>query len=226
VKLTSRDDGNVLSFDGLTAPTGCDLLDRGASCVFETAASFVVSGSKPFLAVQYMTGQGRGPHADEICVMHASDPDCTDPIQGGPDLWCSDHANDPLCEGFKEWCELRPTNLSCVGDPAMVTEVPIDQYRNSYDFLVPDTYVFNYLNVTAPVGVTVYLDGLDIGPLDGTTRVDVGTSYVLTIVPIGAGAHRLESGNDERFGVKVYGVARYTSYAYPAGLDLAPINIY
>ncbi len=28
----------------------------------------------------------------------------------------------------------------------------------------------------------------------------------------------------ERFGLKVYGVASFTSYAFPGGLDLAPIS--
>ena len=43
-------------------------------------------------------------------------------------------------------------------------------------------------------------------------------------VPIPAGAHRLRSDGARPFGVKVYGVARYTSYMYPGGLDLELIT--
>ena len=38
------------------------------------------------------------------------------------------------------------------GDPAMMLGVPVEQYRRSYIFLAPDTYVLNYVNVTAPTG--------------------------------------------------------------------------
>jgi hypothetical protein len=144
---------------------------------------------------------------------------------GGPDNWCSANANDPLCEGFKEWCELRPTNLSCVGDPAMVTEVPVDQLRNAYDFLVPDTYVFDYLNIVAAPGHTVWFDGQDLTTMAGVTAIPVGSRYSLYVVKVDAGEHHLQAENPtERVGVKVYGVARYTSYAYPGGLDLSPIS--
>jgi hypothetical protein len=40
-----------------------------------------------------------------------------------------------------------------------------------------------------------------------------------------AGVHDLRAADGRaRFGIKVYGVAPYTSYAYAAGLDLAPIS--
>jgi hypothetical protein len=39
-----------------------------------------------------------------------------------------------------------------------------------------------------------------------------------------AGRHHIEAVGDTRFGIKVYGVARYTSYLYPGGLDLEEIS--
>jgi len=104
---------------------------------------------------------------------------------------------------------------SDVGDPAMVLEVPTAQYRTQYDFYVPSTYPRNFFNLVAPIGATLTMDG---APLRGSSEVVSGqTVYTL---PIEAGPHRVRSADLQPFGVKVYGVARYTSYMYPGGLDL------
>jgi hypothetical protein len=45
-----------------------------------------------------------------------------------------------------------------------------------------------------------------------------------TPLPIAAGAHRLRSPTRVAFGIKVYGIAEYTSYMDPGGLDLQRIT--
>ena len=105
------------------------------------------------------------------------------------------------------------------GDPSMVFEVPVQQYRSQYSFYVPTTYPRNFINVTAPGGTRLFLDD---APLAGTPESVSG--YDVYAVPIPAGAHRLRSDGARPFGVKVYGVARYTSYMYPGGLDLELIT--
>jgi hypothetical protein len=105
------------------------------------------------------------------------------------------------------------------GDPAMVFEVPIQQYRTSYDFYVPQTYPNNFINVVAPEGADLIMDDM---PLRGSMS-PVGGMNVYTL-PIPSGPHRLRSSGGQPIGVKVYGVARYTSYMYPGGLDLQLIT--
>ncbi|MDB4927890.1 MAG: hypothetical protein JWM10_374 [Myxococcaceae bacterium] len=105
------------------------------------------------------------------------------------------------------------------GDPAMVQEVPVEQYRTSYDFTVPATYVANFINVVTPVGGALEMDGQ---ALRGSSSEVAGfTVYTLPIAP---GNHRLSSPGGQGIGLKVYGVAPYTSYMYPGGLDLRRIT--
>jgi len=105
------------------------------------------------------------------------------------------------------------------GDPAMVQEVPVPQYRDRYDFFVPNTYPQNFLNVVVPAGVPLTLDDQ---PLRGSME-SLGGFNVMTL-PITAGAHRLRSVAGQGVGIKVYGIAPYTSYMYPGGLDLQLIT--
>jgi len=129
-------------------------------------------------------------------------------------------------EGDQPQCD--PSNPStsdpaCMGDPAMVTEVPMDQFRTSYDFLVPDTYVANFVNIVIPDGSSVSLDGVQMSA--SSSNVDVlGTGYHVVFAPVAAGRHHIESATGNGFGIKVYGVAPYTSYMYPGGLDLQQIS--
>lgn len=110
-----------------------------------------------------------------------------------------------------------------MGDPAMTLAVATDQYRTSYLFHAPTNYEASYVNITAPTGVTVTLDGTDI-----TAFTPIGAS--------GYGAVRVElddgnEGNhlissDEPFGITVYGYGHATSYWYPGGLDLQEIPVF
>jgi hypothetical protein len=109
------------------------------------------------------------------------------------------------------------------GDPAMTLAVPIEQFRSSYLFHAPTNYESNYVDVTAPVGATISLDGgapLTLTPIGGS-------GYGLARVPaLGTGPgsdgnHNIQ-GN-MAFGITVYGYGQYTSYWYPGGLNLDTI---
>jgi hypothetical protein len=118
-------------------------------------------------------------------------------------------------------CEINPTTPDCMGDPASVIEVPVEQYRRSYDFLVPDTYSRNLVNVTRQPGTRVTMDGVDLAG----SSAPVGGNYEVLFVPVNPGPHHIETAPENAgFGIKVYGVAPYTSYMYPGGLDLAQIS--
>lgn len=105
----------------------------------------------------------------------------------------------------------------CAGDPALVLESPVEQFRTGYTFLVPSTYVDNYVNIVAPEGAGIELDGAEV-----TAReLPTGAGLTTRVVRMEPGSHQLRSSDGStRFGLKVYGVAPYTSYAYPGGLDV------
>ncbi len=109
---------------------------------------------------------------------------------------------------------------ACMGDPAMALAVPVEQYRHSYDFLVPATYRRNMINVIAPTGANITLDGATVS-MNG---VAIGSGMSVYFVPVREGRHHIESAGGEPFGLNVYGIAAFTSYWYPGGLDLAAIN--
>lgn len=111
------------------------------------------------------------------------------------------------------------------GDPAMTLAVPVEQYRDNYLFHAPTNYETNYIDITAPVGATVTLDGAAV-----TNFTPIGgTGYALArVVPLGPGP--LADGNhaitgSDAFGISVYGYGMDTSYWYPGGLDLELVPI-
>jgi len=101
------------------------------------------------------------------------------------------------------------------GDPALGSGIPLAQWRTEYDFLVPETYTSNFLNVVAPDGTEIYLDGFLVEEFD---RID-GTPYSVARIAVEAGAHRVESVDDAGFGITSYGYAAYTSYLHPGGMN-------
>ena len=109
-----------------------------------------------------------------------------------------------------------------IGDPAMAVAVPVEQYRTEYSFHAPVNYTQNYVNVVAPAGAVVMLDG---AALSGFEAIG-STGYGLSRVPLdnsGTGTHRLSS--TRAFGITVYGYGAYTSYWYAGGLNLEPIVV-
>jgi len=108
------------------------------------------------------------------------------------------------------------------GDPAFTLAVATDQYRLSYVFHAPTNYESNYVNVTAPDGATVMLDGTAVTgftPVGGS-----GISVARVPLPNGANGNHTATSNVP-FGIEVYGYGQYTSYWYPGGLDLAVIPV-
>lgn len=109
-----------------------------------------------------------------------------------------------------------------MGDPAMALAVATDQYRTQYLFHAPTNYEVSYVNIAAPVGATVTLDGTDL-----TAFTPIGaTGYGALRVLLGDGAqgnHHISS--EDPFGITVYGYGHATSYWYPGGLDLQEIPV-
>ncbi|PIE19018.1 MAG: hypothetical protein CSA66_03255 [Proteobacteria bacterium] len=106
------------------------------------------------------------------------------------------------------------------GDPAFMLAIPVEQYRTDFVVLVPAEYEDNYINVTAPTGAAVLVDGEEI--LDGFFTVVGSGEYSVYRQRLEPGTHTVTAS--EPAGVLVYGYDQYVSYAYTGGLDLNDIN--
>lgn len=105
-------------------------------------------------------------------------------------------------------------------DPSMLLAVPSLQYRDNYLIYAQPAWESNFVDIIAPDGVTVNVDGSAVG---GFTPL-AGTGFSLAHVKLtntGDGNHTLDA--TVPFGIAVSGVMYYGSYWYPGGLDLALI---
>jgi hypothetical protein len=116
---------------------------------------------------------------------------------------------------------LTGQNTYDLGDPATTVAVPLDQYRDHYLFLAPTNYLYNYVNVTAPMGAQVTLDGTPIAAFDAIGATGYGVARVLLTGT--TGRHAIE-GNMP-FGIQVYGYGSWTAYAYAGGMNASPLLI-
>ena len=106
------------------------------------------------------------------------------------------------------------------GDPALAISVPIEQYRNSYVFLVPMQYDMQYISVVTPAGGTVRLDNTDV---TGMLAPFGDGNFIAGRIPVQAGQHELLCGDS--CGLEVYGYSDAVSYLFAGGLDLEQIVI-
>ncbi len=102
-------------------------------------------------------------------------------------------------------------------DPAMVIAVPSEQFRSSYLFYAQTQWQANYVDIIAPAGASVQVDGANVANFSPIGN----SSFTLAHVKLnnaGNGSHTVSS--DKKVGISVYGVVNYGSYWYPGGLDL------
>lgn len=104
------------------------------------------------------------------------------------------------------------------GDPSESLAVPTSRFRRNYQFFVSQTYATSFVNIVAPTGATVTLDGVALPASDftavGGAAFGVAHHHLDSIHEV----HQLTS--DQPVGITVYGYAPYTSFMYPGGLDL------
>lgn len=107
------------------------------------------------------------------------------------------------------------------GDPGMTVLVPYEQFRRDYVFVTPSSYApltngQSYVLVSREPGAEVRMDGEVVR----ASWTAIG-GRELAAVPVSGGTHRVEASSP--VGLVAYGLGSYTSYAYPAGLDLRVI---
>lgn len=101
------------------------------------------------------------------------------------------------------------------GDPSLTLAVATAQFRQDYLFHAPTNYLTNYVNIVAPTGATIVLDG---ATQTGFTPIGSTGYGVLRKQLAKLGNHKIEG--DQPFGITVYGYGDDTSYGYPGGLNL------
>ncbi|MBU1243731.1 IgGFc-binding protein [Myxococcota bacterium] len=114
-----------------------------------------------------------------------------------------------------------------IGDPSFIVFPAADQHRDSYVFLIPDTFQDNYMVVVKPDGTDIILDGASLGEFPANcTTANIGmldtTNYSQLTCRLAEGIHTIESSNP--VGLSVYGYYNVGSYAYPGGSDVKIIN--
>ena len=110
---------------------------------------------------------------------------------------------------------------SMQGDPSLSLAIPTKQFRNQYTFVASTTYDSNFVNVIAPTGTSVMLDGSAVPSAEFKAIGSSGYSVARHLLGH-TDVHRMSASVG--FGIVVYGYGKDTSYMYPGGLDLKAIS--
>ncbi len=202
-RVVSVADGTALSFDPPIAGAPPSL-DTAAFADFEARGAFRVKSQDdkhPFYVAQQMTYSSLGaPTRDD------GDPAWTYPSWSAPAL----------------------------GDPDQIAVLPPAQFLKSYAFFTDPTYATTSLVVTRVKGASGFSDvKVDcIGTITGWSPVGASGDYEIAHVDLTrkfasqsgctSGAHTAESAG--AFGIAVWGLDWWASYAYPAGGSVAKLN--
>jgi hypothetical protein len=129
-------------------------------------------------------------------------------------------ATEPVMVGHYLKSVIESSTQMGNGDPSMALAAPIEQFRESYTFLVPEQYDEQFVSIVGHAGQVVLLDGSDIS---GDFAPFATGSYVSGRFPVQPGAHTLSC--TQGCGLEVYGYSGSVSYLFAGGLDLEPIVI-
>ena len=102
-------------------------------------------------------------------------------------------------------------------DPAMLLTVPTEQYRTDYLFYAATSWQANFVDIIAPKGASVKVDGVNVANWKGIGNSGFDIAHV-QLANNGNGTHTVSG--DQKVGISVYGLQSYGSYWYPGGLDL------
>lgn len=185
-------DNTRITFAGTGTLPGPQTLNRGAFFEFSTASDFEITADQPILVNQYLPAWGA--------------------LSGN-----FNRADFP--EGSPSPCPYFGDSAQCLGDANMAPLAPIEQYLRDYIFYVPQTYAYDFINVTAPLGTTLTLDGMGVTEVLRPIGAGPLGRLILRVRP---GSHRI--AGDMPFGLLGYGYSYATSYTYVAGLNLESIN--
>ncbi len=195
--------GTTLAYDPPVSGAPASLIE-GQVVDFEAKGGFVVKSQDPqhpFFISQLMTG----------CM-----------VTGGSRTGCSAAA-------------ISKFGSCCLGDEEYVIMVPPAQFLQKYVFFTDPTYPTTNLVVTREKTNAGFQDvTLDCvgSPLTGWTPIDSSGKYEFTNIDlVRAGTKNGQCDNGPHvatstgpFGLMVWGLDSFSSYGYPAGGNVAPIN--
>ncbi|MHB8418325.1 MAG: IgGFc-binding protein [Myxococcales bacterium] len=193
-KIVAGVNGTVVTLsDPTIAPSLPASFSAGQVYEFSTAESFDLTATQPVLVAHYLEAWGAlsGQYDPTVFPGSSTNP-C--PYAGG--------ANDS----------------QCIGDANMTLAVPTAQYLTSYTFYTPSSYAWDFVDVIAPMGASITLDG---APIPALSAIGAG-SYGLAQIPVAAGVHAV--GGDKPFGITLYGYDYAISYTCVGGLNLQSIG--
>ena len=130
-------------------------------------------------------------------------------------------ASEPIMIGhyLKSVIEAGLFDAKGSGDPGIALAVPVEQFRSTYTFLVPQDYNKQFISVVAGEGKNVTLDGTDVSDQLGS----FGTSWAGGRIKVNPGPHTLSC--TDGCGLEVYGYSDAVSYLFAGGLDLEQIVV-
>jgi hypothetical protein len=108
-----------------------------------------------------------------------------------------------------------------LGDPSESMVASVEQYRTKYVFLAPNDYDISIIDVIAPSGADMVLDKATVDWGSKSAIADGYDVWRVGLLETPNGAHTLEASTG--VGIQVMGYGLYTSYQYPAGLNLKRI---
>lgn len=217
-RVLAAEDNTVVTFQpAVQLPT---TLNRGEWFEFQTDQSFSVQSEKPILLSQVLPASDETvvPPPGELCFSAsecAPGYDCFITCEAPA---CTTQGDDPACPA-NHTCQCQGILCGCrpIGDPALILSVPVEQYRDEYIFLTPNAYAKDYVNIIAPTGTEVTLDGTLV-PLGQFTAVPGGTGWSVAQLLVADGVHTLTASAP--VGLIAYGYDADVSYGYTAGLNL------
>ncbi len=228
-RIVASEDGTRVTFDPSSAHSPVSL-GRGEWVDFPSTADFIINADKPVMVGQILASSGEitevaykapcfdesGCDASQSCEMGrlrngqeelmCLPPTCS---TAGSTAGCP-AAHVCVCDPADPGCRCQP-----LGDPTLIMVPPASQYRDSYVFLTPNKYAFDYVNIVAPSDASVRLDDRDVGPEYFTA---VGGQWKVARLLVQDGVHRLNASKP--VGVVVYGYDDDVSYGYAGGLNL------
>ncbi|MBD90981.1 MAG: hypothetical protein CL940_11630 [Deltaproteobacteria bacterium] len=225
-RILAMEDGTTVSFNPPTIEPQ-QVINRGQWFEIATTEDFEIIGDKPITVAQVLASSHEVTSVP-LGTACTSDFDCD--YQSGYtcltiDLMGNTACYPPFC--FGETDPSCPTGHSCtcfgldcacfpIGDPAMILAPPVEQFRKDYVFLSPDAYLYDYVNIIAPSGTVVTMDGVNLPAVNFKPIANTGYSVARQLVS--DGVHTIVANNP--VGVVAYGYDKDVSYGYTAGMNL------
>ena len=143
-------------------------------------------------------------------------------------MFCSVQASSPIL--LVQLAIGRSREPSEYGDPFMMMIPPIEQYRNNYTFVTQSNFQ-NAVSITVGTEFfnpeNIVLNGSSLSSANWTEiycTIHIVCGYA-TRVPLSVGRNFIYHRDPTaRLETLVYGFRNYTSYGYPAGMQLIPTS--